>query len=398
MLRTLSWALFDLANTFFAVAMLSFYFPLWVVEDQGAKELSFSLALGGSMACVAVLMPFCGALSDVTGQHMRWLRWTTYGCTAATALIGMTSSLGVALVLFAIANGCYQLGTVFYDALLWRLAPRGRLGQVSGIGAAFGYAGSMLGLGLLHPFVVGGGHRAAFVPSAVYFLLFAVPSFVLIRESRTTRMVAWREVARVAALRLAITIRSARRFAGLWRYLWASFFSLSAINTVLVFMAVYTRKVVGLSEGELIRFFVFSQAFAIAGSVSFTVVIRRWGAKRTLMGIWCGWIGALTLLALTPAGRWLWVVGPIIGFCLGSTWATARVLVTELSPKEQLAEMFGLAGLFGRFSAIVGPLCWGLVVWDPSRYTHAVLMLIGLLAIGIWMLRGVKDVDPQAVQ
>ena len=164
--RMFAWALFDLANTFFAVAMLSFYFPLWIIEDRGGREFSFSLALGCSMACVAFLMPLCGALSDTTGERMRFLRWTTYGCIVATLLISVCAHLGLALILFGVANTCYQLGTVFYDALLWKVAPEGRLSETSGIGAAFGYLGSMVGLLLLWPFVRAGGHHAAFAPSA----------------------------------------------------------------------------------------------------------------------------------------------------------------------------------------------------------------------------------------
>ena len=57
MRQILSWALFDFANTFFAVAMLSFHFPIWLVEDCGSRELYFSAALGFSMICVALLMP-----------------------------------------------------------------------------------------------------------------------------------------------------------------------------------------------------------------------------------------------------------------------------------------------------------------------------------------------------
>ena len=49
-MKIIAWALYDLANTFFAVAMLSFYFPMWVVEDRGAGELAYSLAVGVSMA------------------------------------------------------------------------------------------------------------------------------------------------------------------------------------------------------------------------------------------------------------------------------------------------------------------------------------------------------------
>ena len=107
-------------------------------------------------------------------------------------------------------------------------------------------------------------------------------------------------------------------------------------------------------------------------------------------------MGALGIVAISPTNGWMWVAGPIIGFCLGSTWATARVLVTELSPKDQLAEMFGLVGLFARASSILGPLLWGLLVLNPARYHHAILLMIGLLAIGLWMLRQVPDPHPVA--
>lgn len=391
MRRALPWALFDLANTFFAVAMLSFYFPMWVVEDRQAGELSYSIALGGSMAVVALLMPFCGALSDVTGSRMRYLRWATYGCAAATILVSAAAPLWLALALFGLANVCYQLGTVFYDALLWRVADPSSIGRVSGFGAAFGYLGSALALILLWPFVGRFGHQGAFVPSALFFLLFAAPSFLLIREPRAPQAFRTGEVMRAAALRLGMTLRSARALGGLWRYLWASFFSLNAINTVLVFMAVYTRRVMGFSETQVIGFFVFSQLFAIAGSLVFGQVIPHWGAKRTLMAIWAGWMGALALLIASPSAGWLWLIGPVIGFCLGSTWATSRVLVIELSPKDQLAEMLGLAGLFAKASSIIGPLIWGVLVADPSRYRHAVAMLIGLLGIGIWLLSRVPS-------
>ena len=393
MRRMLAWALFDLANTFFAVAMLSFYFPLWVVEARGGKELSFSLALAVSMVCVALLMPLCGAISDVSEERMRFLRWTTYGCVAATALVGLARDLSLALALFGVANVCYQMGTVFYDALLWKVAAPDRLGPVSGIGAFFGYLGSALGLLMLWPFVRSGGYQAAFAPSAVLFLLFALPSFLLIQDApRRRHAMPWSELVRLAWLRLTITVRSARSLGGLWRYFWAAFFSLNAINTVLVFMGVYAKKVIGFTEAQMIPFFVFSQTFAMAGSLVFGQMIPRWGAKRTLGWIWAGWMTALGLLAASPASaRWLWVAGPLMGFCLGSTWATSRVLVMELSPKDQLAEMLGLVGLFARASSVIGPLLWGLLVWDPSRYRLAVLSLIGLLAIGLALLQRVPE-------
>jgi len=390
-MRLLAWALYDLANTFFAVAMLSFYFPLWVVEDHGAKELVFSAALAVSMVCVALAMPLCGAISDARGERMRYLRWTTFGCVGATVLIGVVDELWSALGLFVLANFCYQLGTVFYDALLWQVARPAQLGQASGFGAAFGYLGSMTGLVFLWPFVRQGGHQAAFIPSAVLFLLFALPSFLMIREPITRRPIAWRSTIQQALTRLITTVQNARRYAGLWRFFLASFFSLNAINTVLVFMAVYTKVVLRFEESELIRFFLWGQSFAVLGSLVLGRVVEHLGSKRTLGLIWMGWMGSLVLVSLSQDARWLWAIGPLIGFCLGSTWATSRVLIVELAPKDQLAELLGLAGLLGRAASILGPLVWGIIVWDPARYRQACLALIGLLAIGLWIFRRVPD-------
>ena len=401
MRHVLAWACYDLANTFFAVAMLSFYFPLWVVETKGATELSFSVALGVSMVCVALLMPLCGAVSDATAARMRYLRWTTYGCTVATLLIGLTHNLSVAFLLFGVANVCYQLGTVFYDALLWRVSAPERLGETSGLGAAFGYLGSVVGLLILSPFVRAGGYQAAFAPAALSFLLFALPSFLLIRElpaDGSVRM-GWDETIRTALCRLAATVRAARsprqdrpdELSALWRFFWASFFSLNAINTVLVFMVIYMKRVAGFTQEEIIRFFMFSQLFAIAGSLVFSRMIPRWGAKRTLAWIWTGWLTALALAAADPSGPWLWVVGPLIGCCLGSTWATSRVLLVELSAKDRLAEMFGLAGLFAKASSVLGPLLWGILVRDPARYRYALFLPMSLLAIGLCLLRRVPN-------
>ena len=390
-MRLFAWALYDLANTFFAVAMLSFFFPLWVVEDRGAKELTFSLALGVSMCLVALAMPVCGAISDATGYRMRYLRRSTLVCVACTAAIGFVDRLDLALAFFIVANVAYQLGTIFYDAMLRDLATRERLGAASGFGAAFGYLGSMTGLAFLWPFVQRGGHHAAFVPAAVFFLLFALPSFLIFKETGRDHQGSWIELAKEGVRRLLCTLKAARQHAGLWRLFIASFFSSSAINTVLIFMAVYTKQELHFTEERVIRFFLWGQAFAVAGALGFGWIVGRLGPKRTLGWIWTGWIAALLLVGCSPDPSWLWVAGPAIGFCLGSTWSTSRVLLIELAPPQELAEFLGLAGFLGRASSIFGPLLWGLIVVEPGRYRHAVFALIGLLVIGLWLFRGVPD-------
>lgn len=386
----LSWALYDLANTFFAVAMVTFYFPMWLMEAHNAKELTFSITLSLSMAAVAVLMPICGVIADVTQVRMRYLRWATCACTLLTASIAFAPGLISALVLFALANTCYQVGTVFYDALLPQLVSRQSRGQVSGMGAAFGYLGSMAGLLCLWPFVKQGGPQAAFLPSAAFFMLFALPSFVLIKDEEPKTTVSLGEAARLAMVRVAATFRTIRNHAAIWRYLWASFFSACAINTILVFMALYTRKVLGFTQADVVKFFLFSQVFAFAGAFIISRGIPILGAKRVLMLIWMGWIAALGLVAVNLSAKWLWVAGPAIGFCLGATWSTSRVLIMELAKTEEVGEMLGLCGLVSRVASIIGPLVWGAIVWKPGNYQLAVMVQMLLLGIGVFLLSGLR--------
>jgi UMF1 family MFS transporter len=176
-----------------------------------------------------------------------------------------------------------------------------------------------------------------------------------------------------------------------WPFLWASFFSANAISTVLIFMAVYTKRVAGFTEPEVIRFFLFGQAFAVAGALAGGRLIPRWGARRSLAVIWAGWLAGLALIAWQIDVRWLWVAGPVIGFCLGPTWATSRVLLIELAPKERLGELLGLAGVVARASGILGPIVWGLLVWDPARSQVAVVAMMLLLVTGLVLLRRVPD-------
>ena len=136
-----SWCLYDLANTIFAINMTSYHFPVWVITDRGGLELHYSLAFGISMLASALLMPWLGRRSDRLGGKVRGMVVWTLGCVLLTGSLTWIPSLGPALVVFAFANFCYQMAGVFYNALLPAVAPDGSVGRVSGYGVALGYVG-----------------------------------------------------------------------------------------------------------------------------------------------------------------------------------------------------------------------------------------------------------------
>ena len=71
--------------------------------------------------------------------------------------------------------------------------------------------------------------------------------------------------------------------------------------------------------------------------------------------------------------------------------------------------MFGLFGLVGKLSAVVGPILYGTIVLllepslDRGAYQVAILSLLALMAIGVLILRAVPEpplpdeMDPDVV-
>ena len=398
-LTIFSWSMYDFANTIFAMNVISLYFALWVTVDMKGEDILYSLALSGSMLLVAVSSPIMGAISDRLGRRMPFLIFFTLISCVFTALIGLANRLFLGLVFFAIANFCYQIAAIFYNALLPQVSEKNQIGRVSGYGTGLGYCGTIAGLLLVRPFVLKMGRQAAFIPTAILFLLFSLPCFLFVKD-RLINGVNKREKfelqIRVAFKKIKKTFINIKKYPGLFNFLIAVFIALNAINTIIVFMSVYAKKVIGFTDPEIITFYIVSTVFAIISSFAAGFITDRLGSKRTLSIVLRLWCVSILLSIISFSKATFWVVGPLVGICLGATWTSARALVVDLSPPQMVGEVFGFYGLVGKSASIIGPLIWGLTVWTFGflgilKYRLAIFALLLFLGVGYFFLRKVPD-------
>jgi UMF1 family MFS transporter len=389
-----AWALYDLANTTFSLNVISRYLPLIVVQDLGGRDLDVSLAYSASMLLVAFSAPILGALSDLSGRRVPYLGITTFGAVAATALMGGGVRAAVLLALFAFANYCYQAALVFYDALLANVSDETTRGRASGLGIGFGYVGAILSLYTVAPIAERFGKAAAFPATALLFLVFALPCLLFVPEKRGRAF--WPSAGVSGAFaRVRATVARLPRHPDLARFLIAHFLFTDAVNTVILFMAVYVTVVGGFSSTDVTHLLALSTIFAIAGALGQGRLIDRIGSKRALqaaLGLWIVGLGC----ALVPSRTALWLIGPITGVALGALWSADRVLMFRLSPPEALGELYGLYGMVGRFSAISGPLIWGGIVYalegyGAVAYRAAIASLLVMVVAGAAVLAGVTE-------
>jgi UMF1 family MFS transporter len=389
--------MYDFANNIFAMNVISLYFALWVTVDKGGADILYSLALAVSMTLSAVAAPVVGMLSDALHRKKLFLIVLTVVSVIFTGCIGFADRLLLGLLFFVIANFGYQVAAAVYNALLPQVAGGDAIGKVSGYGKAFGYGGALVGLFLVRPFVAAGGKSAAFIPTAVLFLLFSLPCFIFVKEK--THSVPFKEAQPGARNFFAMIQTSIGRIKGnkdLILFLIATFVVLNAINTIMVFMSVYATKVIGFSGQEINTFLIVSTFVAILGCFVFGVITDKAGAKRTLcyvIGLWCI---SLLLASLCRNKAMFWIIGPMAGIALGSTWVTSRALVIDLAPKDMVAQVFGLFGVASYVSAITGPLIWGLVVWKLDfmglvKYRIALMVMLVFFVIGLTLLRKIPN-------
>jgi UMF1 family MFS transporter len=395
-IRLLAWASYDFANSIWAINVLTLYFLLWLTDDLKTPELTYSLVYSGLMLLVAVSSPLLGAVSDRYGRRMPFLIAFTLLCIVPGMLFGTAAgSSAAALALFAAATFGYMAATVFYNALLPDISSAGNRGFASGVGIGAGYLGNVLGVLLIKPFVDAGGRAAAFVPSALGFLLFALPCFLLVRDIGPRAPWSWNYV-RDSYRQAVETVRQAGRYKELFKFILARFFYEDAIATFMAFISVFLTRVADFTTSELQLIVILATACALPGALLYGWVADRLGVKRTLVLVLAQW-AAVFVGGITAAEKPVFfALAVLTGISLGAVGACDRVMLTRLAPPERIGEFFGLYVLVGRVAAVVGPVLWGLTLTafahlGTTSYRLAVLALFIVFWVGFGLLLRVRE-------
>ncbi|HEX3265008.1 MAG TPA: MFS transporter [Candidatus Limnocylindrales bacterium] len=398
-----AWSMYDFANTIFSFAVVSSAIGLWLIDDSrfGERDGNFilSVAIVVSVGLNALVSPILGALSDRGGRRLPYLLAFTLLCIVPTAFIGWSGAV-LGVVLFVIANFGYQAALIYYDATLKTVSRPETRGRLSGIGVGVGYAGTIFaGLFML---ALGVDVPDRFFVAAVLFAIFAIPIFIYVHESGSVGRVGISDVFGSLA-QCVTTVRHARDVPGLLRFLVARFFYSDAVNTIIVVMSVVTTRAKGMTDTQALMVLLLLTVVAIFASFGWGRLVDRWGPRRTLMVVLSSWavgliLGAVSLSVDGPVGLALFLVaGAILGSGLGGVQVADRVLMVRLSPPAQIGEFFGLYGLVGKGSQVIGQLLYGvtlLLFFDAlgvGAYQLAVLTLLGTMLLGAWLLRPVSD-------
>jgi len=402
-----AWAMYDFANsgytTVVITAIFNAYFVAVVAGNEPWATFAWTAALAVSYAAIMFSAPLIGAYADAYAAKKRLLAVSTIGCVAFTALLVFSgpSSLWLTIVLIVLSNFFYGSGENLIAAFLPELAKSKSLGKVSGWGWSIGYVGGLVSLGACLAYVTWAqqqGQRAEdFVPvtmliTAVLFAVSSLPTFLFLKERALPQPhLQGKNMMQESFARLTQTLKHAREFRDLRRFLICTIFYQAGIQAVITLAAIYAQQAMHFTTQQTIMLIVVVNITAAVGAFFFGYVQDRIGHLPAIALTLIGWIVMVVLAWSAQGPEMFWVAANLAGICMGASQSSGRALVGLLSPVTRRAEFFGLWGMSVKLASILGPLTYGLVSWLSQGDHRLAILITGIyFIVGLAILAGVN--------
>lgn len=411
-----AWALYDWANSAFAVVILTAVFPVYYralatnagrAPEEATAYWAYTTSL--SLLVVALIGPVLGAMADVAGGKKRF-----FGVALLFGVLGSTSLafLGedtflLASFLFAIANFGFAGGNIFYEALLPHIARPNDLDRVSARGYAFGYLGGGLFLlftliSILRPdwfwmpdrqFAV----RASFFGVAVWWFVFSVPLFRQLADPGTGgRQSILLHGITDGFQRLLGTLRQIRQYRQLTLFLVAFWIYNDGISTIIKLAAAFGDEI-GLDLNQMLIALILTQFIGFPCSIGFGALAQTLGAKRAIFfGLSVYTLVSIAAFFMTSATHF-YMLAVVVGLVQGGTQALSRSLFATMVPKTRSTEFFGFFSTGEKMAGIIGPVIFGLVGQLTGTSRWGIISLTVLFIAGAALLYRVDETEGQSV-
>ena len=440
--RIRGWMMFDWATQPFYTLGLTFIFgPYFAVtaaqaylesgmDDATAKASAQTMwSMGQAVAglFVAVIGILAGAYADNTGRRMPWLWAASIVYVICSWMLWYMvpdgSAMWSSLLFFSIAFVAAELALVFTNAVLPSLGDRHEVGKISGSGAALGYTGGILSLFIMlflffddggKTFMIGldpgfglldanmrEGTRAVGPLIAIWFIVFMVPYFLWVRESKAPNS---QGGFRKSMGELKSSLQEMVKRPSLFSFMGAQMFYRDALNGLYAFGGVYAALVLDWGQTQLGVFGIISGISAALFTWISGKYDRKLGPRPVIYcHIWILIIVSLLIIGMSRTSFYgfplaqgsslpdimLFTCGAAIGGSGGGIYAASRSMMVRHTNPNRPTEAFGLFALAGKATAFLAPLLIGVFTYWLNDARLGFTPVVGLFVLGLLLLRWV---------
>ena len=278
----------------------------------------------------------------------------------ACACLGVTTHWLAFLGIFILAKIGFHSSIVFYDSMLPEVTTDARMDNVSSMGYAYGYIGSVIPFVLCLVLVLfgesfglsmGNAMVAAFLITAVWWAVFTAP---LMKSYRQTAYVEKKGTALGDSFRqLFVTFKEAKKEKHIFVYLISFFFFINGVYTI-IDMATAYGSALGLDSTGLLLALLLTQIVAFPCAIIFGRLSAKYDTGLLIkISIICYTV--ITLFGMFLVTLWqFWVLAVLVGMFQGGIQAMSRSYLGKIIPAERSGEFYGLMDICGKGASFVG--------------------------------------------
>ncbi len=413
-----SWALYDWANSAYALVISTAIFPVYfneisseMVSVFGTEIPSsslFSYSVSISFLIIALLSPLLSGMADYSGKRMFFLRmFTIIGSLACMAMFFFQGEADIwtGVITFILASVGYAGGVVFYNSYLPEIASEDQFDRVSAKGFAYGYFGSVLLL-IANLFIIQKPDwfgitdstlpmRISFVMVGLWWIIFAFISFKRFpkdAQERSTDNLLKKGIQEfVVAFKKVISKQSLTLFLG--SYL----FYTAGVNTVIYLATTFAKEEINMETGELILTVLIIQIVGIIGAYLFAYIAGKKGNKLSLFSMLFIWISICIMAYFVTKKFEFFIIAGLVGLVMGGIQAQSRSVFSKLIEERgaDLASYYSFYDVLTKIAVVLGTISFGYVAQLTGDLRNSVLVLVVLFALGIIFLTFVKMTDKE---
>ena len=408
--KVAAWALYDWANSSFALSIMAVLYPLylgsyWSAGASGA-EVTARLAWVTAAAnfVVAVAAPVLGTIADAGGFRKRFLVIFAVVGAAMTAALGLVpeGNWPWALGLYVLASAGFYSSTVFYDSLLVDVTRPRYFDFVSSLGFSMGYLGGAVLLAV-HVWMISSpatfglessaeAIRYAFFTVGFWWALFLAPLILWVPERKRVLVMTGSVVA-AAYRELRSTMLKIGQYRQVVVFLVAYLLYVAGVFTV-ISMAVNYGQRLGFSDQDLVLALMITNFAGFPATFAFGFIGQRFGPKFGLYIALGVYIAVSSYAVFMTSIEQFYVMAIVIGCVQGAAQGLSRSLYAKLIPSEAPGEFFGFYNMITKFAHVLGPSLVGIAALLSEEPKVVLLAVLPLFILGGAILSSVRKPAP----
>lgn len=386
-----NWILYDVGNSAFILLFTTIIPIMFNSLAKGHLKDSTYLAYWGYAVTISTILtalvgPYFGALADKFSLRKRFFIVFMVLGALGCFLFPFTKSWMVFLALVIISKVGFNGSLVFYDSMLIDITSEDRMDNVSSLGFAYGYIGSVI------PFVIsilisvkhealGIGMDLAmkmvFTINALWWVLFTLPLLKVYRQKYV------RTEEETDKMHLIQTFEKIRGDRKIYMFLFAFLFYIDGVYTIISMATAYGTSL-GLSSNGLILALLVTQLVAFPCAIYFGKISKKYETGVLIkICIFAYLLISIYAIFLNNIVQF-WILAVSVGMFQGAIQALSRSYYAKIIPKENSGEYFGIYDVFGKGAAIIGTLVVSLVTQATGNQhlsisTLSIMFLIGII-------------------